>query len=239
MQRLNRISGRLDNLAVPAYRAAMVTTLVIGLACTMEAGWIHLKASLAQALIAMAWRRAQEGEPGARPWPWADTHPIAKLTVMRYTRKLILLEGASGRNLAFGPTHDPASALPGNPGNSVIEGHRDTHFSVLRDLRVGDWLRVDRADGSTAWFVVADLRVVDSRRWRIALDADRPRLTLVTCYPFEAIRPGGPLRYVVTAELVSGTPAATSAGARRSVPPYQPDQAGSSTSRKPTTASSA
>jgi sortase (surface protein transpeptidase) len=28
-----------------------------------------------------------------------------------------------------------------------------------------------------------------------------PRLTLVTCYPFDAIEPGGPLRYVVTAEL--------------------------------------
>jgi sortase (surface protein transpeptidase) len=43
--------------------------------------------------------------------------------------------------------------------------------------------------------------VVDSRSTRIALRSDVPRLTLVTCYPFDAIEPGGPLRYVVTAEL--------------------------------------
>ena len=30
------------------------------------------------------------------------------------------------------------------------------------------------------------------------------RLTLVTCYPFDAIRPGGSLRYVVVARRVDG-----------------------------------
>ena len=33
----------------------------------------------------------------------------------------------------------------------------------------------------------------------LALDADGPRLTLVTCYPLDASRPGGSLRYVVHA----------------------------------------
>ena len=34
----------------------------------------------------------------------------------------------------------------------------------------------------------------------VALDAAQPRLTLVTCYPFDAVVPGGPLRLVVTAD---------------------------------------
>jgi sortase A len=115
---------------------------------------------------------------------------------------LIVLEGASGRNLAFGPAHDPASAMPGEPGNSVIEGHRDTHFAVLRGIKTGDTLRVETLTRRDVDFVVTDIRVVDSRRARIALGAEQPRLTLVTCYPFDAPVPGGPLRLVVTADAI-------------------------------------
>jgi len=85
-------------------------------------------------------------------------------------------------------------------GNSVIEGHRDTHFRALQQLRVGDRVRVQGLDMRWVSFAVVDVRVVDSRRSRILLDADVPRLTLVTCYPFDAIVPGGPLRWVVTAD---------------------------------------
>ena len=83
-------------------------------------------------------------------------------------------------------------------GNSVIAGHRDTHFRFLADLQAGDRLRIDRRDGSHRIFEVTGLDVVDSRHAAITLDTDRPTLTLVTCYPFDAIEPGGPMRYVVT-----------------------------------------
>jgi sortase A len=116
---------------------------------------------------------------------------------------LIVLEGASGRNLAFGPTHDAASALPGDRGNSVIAAHRDTHFRMLETLRPGDRLRIERPNGRVAFFAITDIRIVDSRRTRIALGADTPRLTLVTCYPFGAVNPGGPLRFVVTADSIA------------------------------------
>jgi sortase A len=104
--------------------------------------------------------------------------------------------------LAFGPVHDAASVVPGALGNSIIEGHRDTHFRLLRDAKPGDRLSVELLDGSRSDFVVTDVRVVDSRRSRILLDADVPRLSLVTCYPFNAVNPGGPLRWLVTAERV-------------------------------------
>jgi sortase A len=117
---------------------------------------------------------------------------------------LVVLEGSSGRNLAFGPSHDASSVLPGEPGNSVISAHRDTHFRELEHVRIGDRIRVERADGRTFVFSVTDASVVDSRTMRIALAGDAPRLTLVTCYPFDAIRPGGPLRFVVTAYSTAG-----------------------------------
>jgi sortase A len=182
--------------------------MVIGLACIAEGGWIHAKAALAQVLIASAWSRAQAGQKNARPWPWADTTPLARLTVGdgANPEAFIVLEGTSGRNLAFGPAHDPSSVLPGDLGNSVIEGHRDTHFLALKAARVGGTLQVETAAGRRLRFQITDVRVVDSRNVRIALAADHPRLTLVTCYPFDAIVPGGPLRWVVTADLAAAPP---------------------------------
>lgn len=180
------------------YAAASIVALVVGVGCLGHSAWIYAKAFVAQRLIEVAWERM-----GAKPWPWADTYPVARLTLGRESGSLMVLEGSSGRNLAFGPTHDPASVLPGETGNSVIEGHRDTHFGALQALRVGDVIRVERPGGRRESFVVVNLHVADSRFSRIALESDAPRLTLVTCYPFDAVRPGGPLRYVVTADQMS------------------------------------
>ena len=209
-------------------RAAAVFAALAGAVCIAQAAWIEVKAYAAQALIEAAWERNRQGNEDARPWPWADTTPVARLTVLQSDPRgvrmpakyaiprgesLIVLEGATGRNLAFGPTHDAASVLPGDVGNSVISAHRDTHFQILETLSVGDRLRIQRNDGRITYFAVTDIRVVDSRNTRIELAPDTPRLTLVTCYPFNAIRPGGPLRFVVTADLIAGAghqPAATS-----------------------------
>jgi sortase A len=94
--------------------------------------------------------------------------------------------------------------LPGERGNSFIQGHRDTQLAFLRDLRIGDTLRVDLADARSSSCAIVDLRIVDRGRWRIASDADPPRLTFVTCYPFDAVRSDGPLRMVITAAIAEG-----------------------------------
>ncbi len=173
---------------------------IIGGICVVQAGWIHAKGWLAQRLINDAFDRAVAGEHTARPWPWADTEPVARLHLPGAADALVVLSGATGRNLAFGPAHDKSSVKPGEPGNSIFAGHRDTHFAPLAGLRLGDAVLVERIDGTQARFTVRSLDVVDSTRWRIRLDADRPRLLLVTCYPFDAVDPSGPMRFVVTAE---------------------------------------
>lgn len=183
-------------------RTGFALALLIGIASLAQAGWIHAKAMLAQALVAHAFERALDGDDDARPWPWADTRPVARLRLPRAAGTLLVLAGASGRNLAFGPAHDPASALPGETGNSVIAAHRDTHFRVLEGLRLGDPLGVERADGRNFEFIVTAIEIVDSRRTRIALDGDTSRLMLVTCHPFAALDPAGPMRFVVTADAV-------------------------------------
>jgi sortase A len=180
----------------------MGAVLCLGFWQLGQGAYIPAKAWLAQELMQRAWQRAESGVAKPAPWPWADTWPVARLEARGGEVDLIVLEGGSGRTLAFGPGHVSASALPGDPGNSVIAGHRDTHFGFLRHLRPGDSLRVERPDGLRHLFTVTGIDVVDARRASIVLDTEMPLLTLVTCYPFDARTPGGPMRYVVTAERV-------------------------------------
>ncbi len=164
--------------------------------------YLPAKAAFAQYLLQRAWQRGEAApevvDESLRPWPWADTHPVARLTGDTLPGELFILSGGSGRTLAFGPGHLENTPLPGDPGNSVIAGHRDTHFRFLSEIGFGDRLRVDRRDGSHAIFEVVAVDVVDSRRAAITLDYDTPTLTLVTCYPFDAIEPGGPMRFIVS-----------------------------------------
>ena len=164
-----------------------------------QGAYIPAKAWLAQELMQRAWLRAGAGEDRAAPWPWADTWPVARLTATSHDVDLIVLSGGSGRTLAFGPGHLGASALPGETGNMVVAGHRDTHFAFLRDVKRGDRLGVESFGGATYVYEVIGLDIVDARSGSLVLDTDVSALTLVTCYPFDAIEPGGPLRYVVTA----------------------------------------
>jgi sortase A len=162
---------------------------------------IHAKAALAQVLIARSWDETIATGAPARPWPWADTYPVARLVVDALGVERMVLAGASGRTLAFGPGHMDGSPVPGAAGNSVIGGHRDTHFRFLRELVPGMEIRVETADGAWHRFTTLGTTIADSRTARLTLAGGRPRLTLVTCYPFDAVAPGGPLRYLVTAEL--------------------------------------
>jgi sortase A len=111
-------------------------------------------------------------------------------------------QGAYMRTLAFGPGHLSASALPGTQGNSVIAGHRDTHFNFLQYLGVGESLVIETASGRKHLYKVTHVEVVDSRRSSLLLDTEESLLSLVTCYPFEAVEAGGPMRYVVTAKML-------------------------------------
>jgi len=164
--------------------------------------YIPAKAWLAQELMQRAWNRATSGVEQPVPWPWADTWPVAKLSAKSGEIELIVLAGGSGRTLAFGPGHLSASSLPGEPGNTVIAGHRDTHFSFLKDLRVGETLVLETVAGRRHLYKVIGVDVVDSRRGSLVLDTDQPVLSLVTCYPFDAAVAGGPLRFVVTARML-------------------------------------
>lgn len=163
----------------------------------LDAIWIPAKAELAQYLLETAWLRKLEGEPNAKPWPWADTQPVAILEVPRLGLREIVLEGSSGRNLAFGPTLINSTPID-ETTDRILSGHRDTHFSFLKDLRTGDLLRL-RTATEVRNYRVSWQEVVNSRQQQLVIEDNIERLTLLTCFPFNTPIPGGPMRWVVTA----------------------------------------
>jgi sortase A len=188
--------------------ALILCLLIVGLWQVGEGTWIYAKARLAQLLLQRAWSRTLEGQIHVKPWPWADTWPVARLTVPSREIDLIVLNGAYGRTLAFGPGYAESSSAPGSHGTTIVIGHRDTHFRFLRRLQEGDAILLQSSLGHVLQYRVHDRRIIPEAGPGIPLWQDKAELVLLTCYPFGSLIAGGPLRYVVTAELEMG-------GARR------------------------
>jgi sortase A len=191
----------------PRWRVVLSWLLAVA-ACVAIAWAVAIlgKAHLGQALLEVAWKRAQASGSTPAPWPWADTRPVAKLYAPRQQVERLLLAGANGRTLAWGPGIVDGIARPGERGNAIVTAHRDTHFRFLADVAIGDALVVERADGVRVRYRIVATRIADAESLAIPRDTEVPTLTLVTCWPFGAINPGGALRYVVVAEA-DGPPA--------------------------------
>jgi sortase A len=130
---------------------------------------------------------------------------VARLRIARVGLDAIVIEGVGRESLALGPGHLSGSALPGQPENCVIAGHRDGAFLRLGSVRIGDVVDVQGVRG-LARYRVFSIEVLDGGDTRPLAPAGRPMLTLVTCYPMHSIGPASE-RLVVRGELVP--PAAT------------------------------
>ena len=85
---------------------------------------------------------------------------------------------------------------------TVISGHRDTHFKLLKDTAIGDLIEVVTPQGEAVNYQIKTIDVVDSRVATINTEQSGQTLVLVTCFPFDLVVAGGSLRYVVTAKEV-------------------------------------
>ncbi|KRA65355.1 sortase [Caulobacter sp. Root656] len=179
--------------------AAMV--MAVGLALCGQGLWIPAKAALAQVLLERAFARSVATGQPVKPWPWADTWPVARISFPRLHRSVIVLDGASGQALAFGPGHVAGTPDAGDQGTTVYAAHRDTHFALLGQLKPGDEIQIDRIDGRHVRFRTVAAQTV---RWDASgVDPHAPgrALALATCWPLSA-KAHGPLRYLVWAKPV-------------------------------------
>lgn len=176
--------------------ALAIACLVLGGLLLGEQAWLACKAAVAERLIDRAFEAHLRDGGRHLPWSWADTHPIGRLEVPRLGVRRTVLSGASGSSLAFGPGHVDGTARPNARGNCVLAGHRDSWFSFLEQLRLGDEVVLQSGD-DTRRFVVAALDVRSMWDGDVVAPTVEDQLTLVTCYPFGGLA-GSTQRFVVT-----------------------------------------
>ena len=177
--------------------------VLIGIGVFAYGAYTPVKAQLAQYLIQNAWEISASTGYEVQPWNWMDSHPVMRLKSTKHNQSLVVLEGDTGNVLAFGPGRNTESNHPGHRGTVLISGHRDTHFNFLEDVAIGDQLEVDSIYSKDGYqYQVSDIKVIDSDKVDIVINSGPSELKLVTCYPFNAAIAGGPLRYVVSANLI-------------------------------------
>ena len=125
---------------------------------------------------------------------------VGRLEIPRLKISTIVLEGSDNRTLQLGVGLVPESAGPGEAGNMVLGGHRDTFFRPLRRIRKGDRLMLVTPQGRYR-YEVQWISIVKPSDTDVLKPTRQPSLTLVTCYPFWYVG-AAPDRFIVRARLV-------------------------------------
>ena len=146
--------------------------------------------------------RAKLFRPLEIPTTPAMSALIGRIEIARLGLSVMVIEGDDGKTLRRAAGHVPGTALPGQPGNVGITGHRDTFFRPLRNIQMDDVIMLTTLQGAYRYRVVStkivspnDVSVLDSTGAEI--------LTLVTCHPFYFVG-AAPNRFIVRAERVKG-----------------------------------
>ena len=182
----------------------------IGSLLCVHASWLPVKAWLSQELISYSWQkslqqqRVSTNKTMIKPWPWADTFPIAELSFKRIKKNIVVLNGGDPTTLAF----SAGAVAPFNQTNSttpfVVAGHRDSHFAFLKEIRMKDVISMTDQNGQSQLYQVEAIDIVDASLGNLPItDNDNDNsLILITCYPFNSISEEANERYVITAKLL-------------------------------------
>ncbi len=161
---------------------------------------------------AVAQERPQGGDadsvvPSSAPVPQvlypvrpAEGDPVGTLLIPALDQTLPIFEGTGDDELKEGVGHYAQSVLPGERDNCVLSAHRDTHFSGLEALKIGDQLIVQTSAG-TFTYEISGVRIVDKDDRTVIVPTDHAVLTLSTCYPFNYVG-SAPDRYIISADAV-------------------------------------
>ena len=150
--------------------------------------------------------RALPKPPAVVTPPIAEGGVIGELEVPRLKLKAMVVQGDSEQLLRRAVGHLPETALPGEPGNVALAGHRDGIFRPLRNVLPGDSIIFRTADREFQ-YQVEWTAVVPPSAVRVIEPTSEPALTLVTCFPFYYVG-AAPERFVVRARKIAALPRA-------------------------------
>lgn len=183
-----------------------------GLLLCLIGFWIPIKAQLAQILLKQAWEKSlQTGKPH-KAWYWADTWPVARLTIPSLKLDAIILKEAGGEALAFGPVHLAQSAPFGKNGKAIIAGHRDTSFKALAKLAPDTLIHLQTLKGEKHSYKLSNRRIARWDKSGLSADFHAEQLILTSCWPFDSMQPG-PLRFIAEASRLTAQQAKINATA--------------------------
>jgi sortase A len=177
------------------------TVLIItGSLLCLHASWLPIKGWLSQQLISYSWHQTISSKQKIKPWPWADTYPIAELSFQRLNKQVVVLNGGDPTTLAFSagaiaPFNQALSTQP-----FVVAGHRDSHFSFLDEVFMNDIISLADKHGQSQLYQVEAIDIVDASSGELPILADNSQLVLITCYPFSNVSNNSNERYVITAK---------------------------------------
>jgi len=138
--------------------------------------------------------------PSRRPPDSAEGSLVGRIDIPRLDLSAVVFEGTSDDTLARGVGHLRGSAGPGERGNLVLAGHRDTFFRELQGIRQGDEVNIKGPEGEFE-YKVESTAIVEPDQTEVLKPSDDATLTLITCYPFRYIG-NAPERFIVRATKI-------------------------------------
>jgi len=158
---------------------------------------IEVKAKIGQILLEHAWNKSLIEGKSHKPWASIDATPIFKLEIPQHNISQIVLKENSAEALWWAPAFHKETYLPSKKNITAISGHRDSHFIYIKNLQIGDVVKLQDLNSNWHTYKVEEFLIVNVKK-PVTINK-RNRLLLITCYPFDALLSGTPLRYIVSA----------------------------------------
>jgi len=176
--------------------------LISGSLLCLHASWLPAKSWISQQLISYSWHQTHNMQQKSKPWPWADTYPIAELSFLRIDKSIVVLNGGDPTTLAFSAGAIAPFNRVFSPQPFVVAGHRDSHFSFLDKVFMNDIISLADKHGQSQLYQVEAIDIVDASTGELPVLAEDSSLVLITCYPFNNLKSNNNERYVITARLL-------------------------------------
>ena len=180
--------------------------LVLGLAALSYCGFVLLNATLYQSYQRRSFEKMARSAASPSAPPVTDQvsqagSPLGLLEIPSIGLSTVVLEGVDAPTLRRAVGHVPGTALPANPGNVAIAGHRDTFFRPLGNIRKHDEITLATFQECYRYRVTWT-KVVGPDDTQVLEPSRQSALTLITCYPFYFLG-AAPKRFVVRADRIA------------------------------------
>lgn len=165
--------------------------------------YIPAKAMLAQVLLRQAWSNTllHHGQIN-KPWPWADTWPVARLIVPSQDVDQIILHDNAGNSQVFEPVRTVQSYQYKHINVITLNANHGNQFHFLEDVVIGEIIDLQNMQGQYQRYQVQNFHIIDMHNNSARTLQPGRWLIMIAGYPFSETSAGSSQRYVVTAQAV-------------------------------------